>query len=155
MTTYWSKYFVIAKIVWFLVDCALKEECFRHSPKEKVDIENKKRENKFSVFYLTSRMVGDTYIIDMKISTWVSNIIDITLLLHVRLHRISISIPEKWMKKYKLENRKYIHIVWVKMNNTGKWLFYDHYWPFFANCMCRMRPFHDHLNEADAIGCEA
>ena len=26
-------------------------------------------------------------------------------------------------------------IVWVKMNNTGKWLFYDHFWPFFANCM--------------------
>ena len=21
------------------------------------------------------------------------------------------------------------------MNNTGKWLFYDHFWPFFANCM--------------------
>ena len=21
------------------------------------------------------------------------------------------------------------------MNNTGKWLFYDHVWPFFANCM--------------------
>ena len=26
-------------------------------------------------------------------------------------------------------------IVWVKMNNTGKWLFYYHLWPFFANCM--------------------
>ena len=26
-------------------------------------------------------------------------------------------------------------IVWVKMNNTGKWLFYHHFWPFFANCM--------------------
>ena len=21
------------------------------------------------------------------------------------------------------------------MNNTGKWLFYDHFWPFVANCM--------------------
>ena len=21
------------------------------------------------------------------------------------------------------------------MNNTGKWLFYNHFWPFFANCM--------------------
>ena len=27
------------------------------------------------------------------------------------------------------------NIVWVKMNNTGKWPFYDHFWPFFANCM--------------------
>ena len=23
-------------------------------------------------------------------------------------------------------------IVWVKMNNTGKWLFYNHFWPFFC-----------------------
>ena len=29
----------------------------------------------------------------------------------------------------------FANIVWVKMNNTGKWLFYDHFWPFFANCM--------------------
>ena len=23
-------------------------------------------------------------------------------------------------------------IVWVKMNNNDKWLFYDHFWPFFC-----------------------